>query len=99
MHHPVCPSLESPTVFLERLGKNNGPGLDQALRDTLTDTTIQKGAAVAGEGAEFVWAVAADQPPRLQVDLLEPVAARKAGGLWFYQVTLKTGTSQFCFRE
>lgn len=82
-----------PTDQLIDLAKKNGPGLEQALRDTLTDAAIQKGAAVAGEGAEFVWAVIADQPPRLQVDLLEPVAARKTGGLWFYQGQLKTGTS------
>jgi enterochelin esterase family protein len=82
-----------PTDQLIDLAKKNGPGLEQALRDTLTDAAIQKGAAVVGEGAEFVWAVAAGQPPRLQVDLLEPVAARKAGGLWFYQGQLKTGTS------
>jgi hypothetical protein len=75
------------------LAKKNGPGLEQALRDTLTDVFIERGAAVAGEGAEFIWAVKADQPPRLQVDLLEPVAARKAGELWFYQGQLKAGTA------
>jgi len=82
-----------PTGQLIDLARKNGPGLEQALRDTLTDEAIQKGSAVAGEGAEFVWAVVADQPPRLQVDLLEPVAAKKTGGLWFYQGQLKTGTS------
>ena len=82
-----------PTDQLIDLARKNGPGLEQALRDTLTDAAIQKGAAVAGEEAEFVWAVAADQPPRLQVDLLEPVAAGKAGRLWFYQGQVKTGTS------
>jgi len=75
------------------LAKNNGPGLEQALRDTLSNPFIERGAAVAGVGAEFIWAVAADHEPALQIDLLEPVAVKKAGSLWFYQGQLKTGTS------
>lgn len=75
------------------LAKKNGPGLEQALRDTLSDPFIERGAAVAGVGAEFVWAVTAEHEPHLQIDLLEPVVAKKAGSLWFYQGQLKTGTS------
>src|SRR5438045_2100408 len=82
-----------PAGQLIDLAKKNGPGLEQALRDTLTDVFIERGAAVMGEGAEFVWAVKTEQQPQLQVDLLEPVGARKVGGLWFYQGQLKTGTS------
>jgi len=82
-----------PIGQLIELAKKNGPGLEQALRDTLTDVFIERGAAVAGEGAEFVWAVTSEQTPRLQIDLLEPVAVQKAGSVWFYQGQLKTGTA------
>lgn len=82
-----------PAAKLLDLAQKGGPELEQALRDTLTEDAIRKGSAVAGEGANFIWAVASDQPPRLQVDLLDPVPARKLGGLWFYLGKLKTGTS------
>jgi len=82
-----------PTDQLIDLAKKNGPGLEQALRDTLNDVFIERGAAVIGQGGEFVWAVTAEQPPLLQIDQLEPVPAHRAGALWFYQGPLKPATA------
>src|SRR5580658_2848730 len=56
-----------PTAQLIEMAKNHAPGLEQALRDTLTDANIQKGAAAAGDMGEFVWAVTADKQPSLIV--------------------------------
>src|ERR1017187_488167 len=56
-----------PAARLLDLAQKGGPELEQALRDTLTEDAIRKGSAVAGEGANFIWAVASDQTPRLVV--------------------------------
>src|SRR5271169_5987374 len=79
-----------PTAQLIEMAKNHAPGLEQALRDTLTDANIQKGAAAAGELGEFVFAVTADKQPSLVISAprtgdAPPVAATKVGGLWMYQ--------------
>src|SRR5579862_7361715 len=86
------------TAELIQMAKTHAPGLEQALRDTLTDANIQKGAAAAGEMGEFVFAVTADKQPNLVISAprtgdAAPVAATKVGGLWVYQGKLKTGTA------
>ncbi|HWB84641.1 MAG TPA: alpha/beta hydrolase-fold protein [Bryobacteraceae bacterium] len=81
------------TERLIEMARNHTPELEQALRDTLGAEAIQKGTAVAGQGADFVWAVATDQEPLLQIDLAPPVSAFKAGSLWVYQGKLQTGTA------
>jgi enterochelin esterase-like enzyme len=86
------------TAQLLEMAKNHAPGLEQVLRDTLTDANIQKGAAAAGELGEFVFAVTADKQPNLVISAprtgdAAPVAATKVGGLWVYQGKLKTGTA------
>src|SRR5256885_867130 len=82
-----------PAAKLLEMARSNAPELEQTLRDTLTEDAIKKGAAVIGEGPDFVWAVISERPPMLRIDLGEPVAARKLGGLWFYMGKLRTGTA------
>jgi hypothetical protein len=52
---------------LIEMAKNHAPGLEQALRGTLTDANIQKGTAAAGEQCEFVVAVTAEKQPMLVI--------------------------------
>src|SRR5579863_9706381 len=71
-----------PTAQLIEMAKNHATGLEQALRDTLTDANIQKGAAAAGELVEFVFAVTADKQPNLVISAprsgdAAPVAATR----------------------
>src|SRR5882762_3417660 len=82
-----------PAAKLLEMARSNAPELEQTLRDTLTEDAIKKGAAVIGEGPDFVWAVMSDRPPMLRIDLGEPAAARKLGGLWIYTGKLRTGTA------
>ncbi len=82
-----------PTAKLIELAKKRDPGLEQALRDTLGDEAIKKGTAVAGEGAEFIWAVESAKEPWLQVNDTPSFHVYKAGNLWVYQGQLKTYTS------
>lgn len=89
----VLSAEKVPTEKLLELARTRAPELEQALRDTLGDANIQKGAAAAGDLGEFVWAVAADKQPQLQINNEPPVNAWKAGGLWLYQGKLKTGTA------
>jgi hypothetical protein len=94
----IASAQKVPTAELIQMAKNHAPGLEQALRDTLTDANIQKGAAAAGEMGEFVFAVTADKQPNLVISAprtgdAPPVAATKVGGLWVYQGKLKTGTA------
>ena len=77
---------------LIEMAKKHAPGLEQALRDTLTDATIQKGGAAA-EFGEFLFAVTADKQPTLLISApstgdAPPVAATKVGGLWVDQQAL-----------
>ncbi|MGH9648810.1 MAG: alpha/beta hydrolase, partial [Bryobacteraceae bacterium] len=82
-----------PTATLLEMAKSRGPALEQALRDTLGEGTIENGKAAAGELGEFVFAVAASSPPRLQINENEALPTVKTGSLWMYQGKLQTGTS------
>jgi enterochelin esterase-like enzyme len=89
----VCSAQKVSTQELLRMARVHAPGLDQALRDTFDSDKIQKGTAAAGEMGEFVWAVAAEKGPSLQINREAPMPAFKAGSLWVVQSRLNTGTS------
>jgi enterochelin esterase-like enzyme len=65
-----------------------------AILATLNRGEIQKGTAILGEGADFVWAVEAAQPPTLVIDD-QPAGdmTRVSGDLWYRIGKLGTGTS------
>ena len=55
---------------------------------TLGADNIQKGRAAAGEMGYFVWAVASEKCPSLQINNEVPIPAFKAGSLWVVQTRL-----------
>jgi hypothetical protein len=75
------------TAQLIEMAKNHAAGLEQALRDTLTDANIHRGAAAAGELGEFVYAVTADKPywrdteawPSIMAHIRYAIRSRLAG--------------------
>lgn len=81
------------TQDLLQLARTRSAGLESALRATFTADQIQKGTAAAGEMGDFVWAIAADKGPSLQVNYDPPMAAFQAGSLWVVQTRLNTGTA------
>jgi enterochelin esterase family protein len=89
----VCSAQKVSTEELLRMARVRAPGLEQALRDTLGADKIQRGTAAAGEMGEFVWAVAAEKGPSLQIDREPAMPAFKAGSLWVVESRLNTGTS------
>jgi enterochelin esterase-like enzyme len=89
----VCSAQKVSTQELVRMARMHARGLEQALRDTLGADKIEKGTAAAGEMGEFVWAVAAEKGPSLQINREAPMPAFKAGSLWVVQSRLNTGTS------
>lgn len=89
----VCSAQKVSTQELIQMARTRAAGLEQALRDTLGDANIQKGSAAAGEMGEFVWAVASQKGPSLQIDNDAPIPAFKAGSLWVVQARVVTGTS------
>src|SRR5947209_14426732 len=88
----VCTAEKVSTLELLRLAQTRAPGLEQALRETFGAENIAKGTAAAGEMGEFVWAVAAEKGPSLQINREAPMPAFKAGSLWVVQSRLNTGT-------
>lgn len=92
----LCLTAQAEKVTAAKLiemAQKRDPALETALRDTLGAEAIQKGTAVLGEGAEFIWAVDAPTEPLLQLNNNVPFHVYKLGGLWMYQGQLKTGTS------
>ena len=89
----VCSAQKVSTQELLRMARMRAPGLEQALRDTLGADNVQKGTAAAGEMGDFVWAVAAEKGPSLQINHEAPMPAFKAGSLWVVPSRLNTGTS------
>jgi hypothetical protein len=88
-----CSAQKVSTQELIRMARLHAPGLEPALRDTLCADKIEKGTAAAGEMGDFVWAVAAEKGPSLQINHEAPMPAFKAGSLWVVQSRLNTGTS------
>ena len=89
----VCAAQKASTQELLQMARTRAAGLEQALRDTLGADNIQKGAAAAGEMGDFVWAVAAEKGPSLQINNEAPIPAFKAGSLWVVQSRLVAGTA------
>ncbi len=89
----ACAAQKVSTQQLVQMARTRASGLEQALRDTLGADNIQKGTAAAGELGDFVFAVAADKGPSLQINYDPPIAAFKAGSLWVVQTRLNTGTA------
>lgn len=89
----ICSAQKTPTQDLLQMARTRAAGLEQALRDTLGAENIQKGKAAAGESGDFVWAVASEKPPSLQIDEDPPIPAFQAGSLWVVESRLKTGTA------
>jgi enterochelin esterase family protein len=71
------------------------PAFQQALLDTLGVENVQKGAAVIGEGPDFLWSVESAQTPELFVDegQLPPMRRLQGTNLWFLTGKLKTGAA------
>jgi enterochelin esterase-like enzyme len=89
----LCAAQKVSTQELLQMARTRAAGLEQALRDTLGADKIEKGTAAAGESGDFVFAVAAEKGPALQIDNEPPIPAFKAGSLWVVQTRLNTGTS------
>jgi enterochelin esterase-like enzyme len=82
-----------PTEKLIEMARGGSGALEQGLRDTFGDEALQKGTAAAGENGEFIWAIATDKQPVLDIDLGNLKTPKKTGGLWIYQGKLAMGTS------
>jgi enterochelin esterase family protein len=89
----ICAAQKVPTHELLGMARTRSAGLEQALRDTLGAENLQKGTAATGEMGDFVWAVASEKGPSLQINNDPPIAAFKAGTLWVVQSRLVTGTA------
>jgi hypothetical protein len=89
----ICSAQKVSTQELIQIARLRSAGLEQAVRDTLGADNIQKGTAAAGEMGDFVFAVAAEKGPSLQINNEAPIAAFKAGSLWVVQTRLNTGTA------
>ena len=89
----VCTAQKVSTPELIQMARTRSAGLEQALRDTLGADNIQKGTAAAGEMGDFVFAVAGEKGPSLQINNDAPIPAFKAGSLWVVQTRLNTGTA------
>jgi len=89
----ACAAQKVSTGDLLQMARVHSAGLEQALRDTFGVDNLQKGTAAAGEMGEFVWAVASEKGPSLQINYDPPIAAFKAGSLWVVAGRLNPGTS------
>src|SRR5215471_1997472 len=89
----ICAAQKVSTHELLAMARTRSAGLEQALRDTLGADNLQKGTAATGETGDFVWAVASEKGPSLQINNDPPIAAFKAGTLWVVQSRLVTGTA------
>ncbi len=82
-----------PADKLIQMAQKRDAGLEAALRASFGAEALSKGTAVAGEGAEFIWAIDSPKEPLLAINNTPPFHVYKAGGLWAYQGQLKTYTS------
>lgn len=88
-----APQNNVSTQELLQMARTRDARLEQALRSTFGPDNIQKGTAAVGERGDFVWAVAAEKGPSLQINNEPPIAAFKAGSLWVVQARLNTGAA------
>ena len=85
--------------LLELSRKPDNAAFAESLRATLGDAAIRKGTAVAGQGADFIWAVESDQKPEIFIDDQPAVNMQRAGksSLWFHTGKLRTGAAHGFF--
>lgn len=76
---------------LVRMAQLHAPDLEQAIRDTFADPKpdpktdkLLNGSAYAGEHGQFLFAIATDKQPFLQVNEMRPEPATRVGKLWVY---------------
>jgi enterochelin esterase-like enzyme len=92
----LAPAQKVTSEELIRLAQLHAPNLEQFIRDTFADPKddkIAKGTAYAGEHGHFLFAVASEKQPYLQIDQMPLQAATRVGNLWVYLGPLKEGTS------
>jgi enterochelin esterase family protein len=89
----VCSAQKVSTPELLQMARMRSAGLEQAVRDTLGADNIQKGTAAVGEMGDFVFAVASEKGPSLQINNDAPIPAFKTGSLWVVQTRLNTGAA------
>jgi len=80
------------TPQLLEMARHHSQGLDEALRTALGDDKIKKGAAFAGEGPDFVFAIESEAQPSLFIDDQPAAPMTRAGSLWFQTATLRPET-------
>jgi len=94
----IAPAAEKtpPSQLLEMARKEpNAPQFREAAIATLGDADIKKGAAIIGEGPDFLWLVESESKPELLVDdePRPPMKSIKGTKLWMEIGQLRTGTS------
>src|SRR5688572_7703050 len=88
-----APQQNVSTQELLQMARTRDARLEQALRAAFPPDNIQRGTAAVGERGDFVWAVAAEKGPSLQINNDPPIAAFKSGALWVVQARLNTGAA------
>lgn len=92
--HPAAAEKLSTPKLIELAQKGpDAPELKSALQDTLGVDRISRGTAYQGEGADFIWAVESNRPPRLLLDEDPPVSMQHIPdtAIWFATGKLITG--------
>src|SRR5580692_5048671 len=90
----AAPAEKVTSDQLIRMAQLHAPGLEQAIRDTFADPKddkIAKGTAYAGEHGVFLFPIASEKQPFLQINQNRPEPATRAGGLWVWLGPLKQG--------
>jgi hypothetical protein len=67
----IAPAAEktAPSQLLEMARKEpNSPQFREAVVATVSDADLKKGAAIVGEGPDFLWVVESESRPELLVD-------------------------------
>jgi enterochelin esterase family protein len=86
----------TPEQLIEMAQKRD-PALEQTIRDTMGEENLKKGTAVAGAGADFLWALDATiiegKEPKLELNNTPPFRVYRVGGLWIYSGQLARYTS------
>ncbi|MEX2262144.1 MAG: alpha/beta hydrolase-fold protein [Bryobacteraceae bacterium] len=87
--------LPVPTLIQQSKSGAKSAAFRQALADTLGQEAIAKGAAFAGHGPDFIWAVESEKTPVLYVDgqATGKMTRLANSNVWFQTGKLKTGTS------
>jgi len=95
----VCASMTAARAAsvaeLIRMSAKPNDAFRDALLETMGEENIVKGTAVAGHGADFVFAVESTEAPALYVDDRPAAKMKRVKGwhLWFCTIQLETGRS------